>query len=335
MHKIGKSTIVFDNVYLNETATIVGPKEYMGPLRYYYDQYYNNLDCNESSWEKAEMRLQIDAINKVMDKLNIQEEDISLIFSGDLNNQIAVSNYVMRNFDVSHIGMYGACSTSVLSLINGSVFVDAGFNGYIGCLTSSHNATSERQFRYPTEYGGQKPDSLTSTTTGAGIGIISSLKGKVKIVSATIGKVIDVDLKDPLDLGRTMAPAAAFTLKEHLTDLNIDPDYYDLILTGDLSKYGSQVFIKGLKELNINVNNHNDCGLLVYDIDNQDVYAGGSGCACCAIVMYSYVYKKLINNEIKRVLIIATGALMNPIMTSQKESIPSIAHAIALESVVE
>lgn len=333
MRKVGNSSIIFDSVYLNETATIVGPKEYMGPLRYYYDHFYNNLDCNEDSWEKAEMRLQIDAINKVMEKLQIKEKDISVIFSGDLNNQIAVSSYVMRDFDVCHVGMYGACSTSVLSLINGSVYVDAGFSGYIGCLTSSHNATSERQFRYPTEYGGQKPDSLTSTTTGAGIGLISSKKSKVKIVSATIGKVTDVDLKDPLDLGRTMAPAAAFTLKDHLNDLNIEPDYYDLILTGDLSKYGSQVFIKGLKELNINLNNYNDCGLLVYDINNQDVFAGGSGCACCAIVMYSYVYKKLLNKELKRVLIIATGALMNPTMTSQKETIPSIAHAIALERV--
>ena len=333
MRKVGNSSIIFDSVYLNETATIVGPKEYMGPLRYYYDHFYNNLDCNEDSWEKAEMRLQNDAINKVMEKLQIKEKDISVIFSGDLNNQIAVSSYVMRDFDVCHVGMYGACSTSVLSLINGSVYVDAGFNGYIGCLTSSHNATSERQFRNPTEYGGQKPDSLTSTTTGAGIGLISSKKSKVKIVSATIGKVTDVDLKDPLDLGRTMAPAAAFTLKDHLNDLNIEPDYYDLILTGDLSKYGSQVFIKGLKELNINLNNYNDCGLLVYDINNQDVFAGGSGCACCAIVMYSYVYKKLLNKELKRVLIIATGALMNPTMTSQKETIPSIAHAIALERV--
>lgn len=333
MRKVGNSSIIFDSVYLNETATIVGPKEYMGPLRYYYDHFYNNLDCNEDSWEKAEMRLQNDAINKVMEKLQIKEKGISVIFSGDLNNQIAVSSYVMRDFDICHVGMYGACSTSVLSLLNGSVYVDAGFSGYIGCLTSSHNATSERQFRYPTEYGGQKPDSLTSTTTGAGIGLISSKKSKVKIVSATIGKVTDVDLKDPLDLGRTMAPAAAFTLKDHLNDLNIEPDYYDLILTGDLSKYGSQVFIKGLKELNINLNNYNDCGLLVYDINNQDVFAGGSGCACCAIVMYSYVYKKLLNKELKRVLIIATGALMNPTMTSQKETIPSIAHAIALERV--
>ena len=333
MRKCGRSSLIFDNVYLNETATIVGPKEYMGPLRYYYDQYYNNLDCNEDSWEKAEMRLQTDAINLAMEKLKLNDNDISVIFSGDLNNQIAVSSYVMRKFDICHIGMYGACSTSVLSLINGSVFVDGGIKGYVGCLTSSHNSTSERQFRYPTEYGGQKPDSLTSTTTGAGIGLISNKKSFVKVTSATIGKVTDVNLKDPLDLGRTMAPAAAFTLKEHLEDLNIDSDYYDLILTGDLSKYGSQIFLKCLKEIGINLTNHNDCGLLVYDINNQDVFAGGSGCACCAIVMYSYVYKKMLKKELNRVLLIATGALMNPVMTSQKESIPSIAHAISLERV--
>lgn len=333
MRKCGMSSFIFENVYLNETATIVGPKEYLGPLRYYFDKYYNNLDCNEDSWEKAEMRLQTDAIKLVMEKQSLNDNDISLIFSGDLNNQIAVSSYVMRKFNICHVGMYGACSTSVLSLINGSVFVDSGIKDYVGCLTSSHNSTSERQFRYPTEYGGQKPDSLTSTVTGAGIGLISNKKSFVKITSATIGKVIDVNLKDPLDLGRTMAPAAVFTLKEHLQDLDIDPSYYDLILTGDLSKYGSEIFIKCLKEISINLNNHNDCGLLVYDINNQDVFAGGSGCACCAVVMYSYVYKKLLNKELNRVLIIATGALMNPVMTSQKESIPSIAHAIALERV--
>lgn len=333
MRKIGKSSIILDNVYLNGSSTVVGPKEYMGPLKYYYDCYYNSLDCNEDTWEKAEMRLQQDAIEQVMNKLKITESDISVIFSGDLNNQIAVSSYAMRNYDICHIGLYGACSTSVLSLINGSVFVDSGIGNYVGCLTSSHNATSERQFRYPTEYGGQKPDSLTSTVTGAGVGIISNNKSDIKITKATIGKVIDVNLKDPLDLGRTMAPAAAFTFISHLEDFDIKPDYYDLILTGDLSKYGSEIFLKCISSKGIELNNYNDCGLLVYDINNQDVFAGGSGCGCCAIVLYSYIVKKLKNKELSRVLIIATGALMNPIMTAQKETIPSIAHAISLERV--
>ena len=334
MRKVGNSSLIFDNVYLNASATVVGPKEILGPIKYYYDCYYNELDCNEESWEKAEMRLQRDAIELVMEKLKITDSDVSVIFSGDLNNQIAVSNYVMRNYDICHIGMYGACSTSVLSLINGSVFVDSGIQKYVGCLTSSHNSTSERQFRYPTEYGGQKPDSLTSTVTGSGIGMISINKSDIKITSATIGKVTDVNLKDPLDLGRTMAPAAAFTLLEHLKDLEIDPDYYDLILTGDLSKYGSEIFIKCLETKGIKLTNYNDCGLLVYDINNQDVYAGGSGCGCCALVLYSYVVKKMKTSELNKVLVIATGALMNPIMTAQKETIPSIAHAISLERVM-
>lgn len=333
MRKIGSSSILFDNVYLNESATIVGPKEYLGPLKYYYDCYYNSLDCNEDSWEKAEIRLQQDAIEQVMHKLNITDNDISVMFSGDLNNQIAVSSYAMRNYNICYIGLYGACSTSVLSLINGSVFVDGGIGKYVGCLTSSHNATSERQFRYPTEYGGQKPDSLTSTVTGCGIGIISSKKSTIKITKATIGKVIDVNLKDPLDLGRTMAPAAAFTMLSHLEDFNIEPDYYDLILTGDLSKYGSDIFLKCLSSKGINLTNYNDCGLLVYNINSQDVFAGGSGCGCCAVVLYSYIVKKLKAKELNKVLIIATGALMNPIMTAQKETIPSIAHAISLERV--
>ena len=333
MRKIG-SSILFDNVYLNASSTIVGPKEHDGPLKYYYDHHYNDLACNEDSWEKAEMRMQLDAIESVMKKLDITENDIDIIFSGDLNNQIAVSSYVMRKLNISHIGLYGACSTSVLGLINGSMIVEHQQFNYIGCMTSSHNATSERQFRYPTEYGGQKPASLTSTATGAGIGIISNKKSEIRITSATIGKVIDVDLKDPLDLGRTMAPAAVNTLKEHLNDLNIKPDYYDLILTGDLSKYGSNIFIKCLEEMGITLNNYNDCGLMVYDINNQEVFAGGSGCACCALVMYGYVVEKLKKQELNRVLLIATGALMNPVMTAQKETIPSIAHAISLERVI-
>lgn len=334
MHRVGKSSIMFDNVYINASSTVVGPKEYKGPLKYYFDKHYNELDCFEESWEKAEMRMQQDAIENAFNKASLKEDDVDIIFSGDLNNQIAVSSYVMRNYDICHVGLYGACSTSVLSLINGAVYVDGGINNYIGCLTSSHNATSERQFRYPTEYGGQKPSSITSTATGAGMAIISNKKSTIKIKSATIGKVKDINLKDPLDLGRTMAPAAVSTLKEHLEDLQISPDYYDLILTGDLSKYGSKVFKESLLELGIDLKNYNDCGLMVYDIEHQDVFAGGSGCACCALVMYGYVIKKMQEEELSRVLLIATGALMNPIMTAQKESIPSIAHAISLERVI-
>ena len=265
MRKVGQCSVLFDNVYLNESATVVGPKEYMGPLKYYYDKYYNSLDCNEDSWEKAEMRLQQDAIELVMEKLSLNDEDISFIISGDLNNQIAVSSYVMRNYDICHIGMYGACTTSVLSLLNGSVFVDSNIGKYVGCLTSSHNATSERQFRFPTEYGGQKPQSLTSTVTGAGIGIISNNKSEIKITGGTFGKVVDVNLKDPLDLGRTMAPAAAMVFLQHLKDFRIDPSYYDLILTGDLGALGSRLLKHLTSERGFSIEkNHVDCGEIIY-----------------------------------------------------------------------
>ena len=333
MRKIG-SSILFDNVYLNASSTIVGPKEHDGPLKYYYDHHYNDLACNEDSWEKAEMRMQLDAIESVMKKLDITENDIDIIFSGDLNNQIAVSSYVMRKLNISHIGLYGACSTSVLGLINGSMIVEHQQFNYVGCMTSSHNATSERQFRYPTEYGGQKPESLTTTASGCGVGLISSIPACIKISCGTIGRVVDSSIIDAQDLGRAMAPACAETLRNHLHDFSCSVDDYDLILTGDLSKYGSEAFKKMVKAYGIELkDNYKDSGMMLYDLEKQHVHAGGSGCGCISLVTLGYVVKQMYENKLRRVLVIATGALMNPVMVAQKETIPAIAHAICLERV--
>ncbi|MBQ3001191.1 MAG: stage V sporulation protein AD [Bacilli bacterium] len=332
MKKIGKNSIIFDDVYLFSAATVSGPTEKNGPLGGFFDSSYEKLDCGESSWEKAEARLMNDAIRLALFKAGLSEEDLSLIVAGDLNNQLGVSNSVMKDKKVPFLGVYGACSTSVLSLINGSVYIDNGFGNYIACATSSHNATSERQFRYPTEYGGQKPSSLTSTATGAGCGIVSKNKSSIKITAATLGEVYDAECYDSLDMGRTMAPAAAFTLKQHLKDLNVSIDDYDLIITGDLSTYGKKVFDDILLEYDIDVRNrHHDAGCMLYNPNRQTVLAGGSGCACCALVMYGFIVEEMIKKNLNKVLIIATGALHNPIMIAQKESIPAIAHAICLE----
>ena len=336
MKQRGKSSIVFDDVYLTSYACVSGPLEMKGPLGEYIDAGYDKLNCNQNSWEKAEATLMKDAIELALLKGDYEKNDISIIMSGDLNNQIAITSYVMRDFAAPCIGLYGACSTSCLSLINGSVYIDNGFGKIAVCTTSSHNATSERQFRYPTEYGGQKPTSITFTATGAGAGIVSKekKKAKIKVTRATIGQIIDAGVSDPLDMGRSMAPAAAMTFKQHLDDFHINANEYDLVITGDLSKYGSIVFEDILKEWGIDVSNrHFDAGCLLYNAKKQKVFAGGSGCACAALVMYGYLCHELAHKKLKKVLVLATGALHNPVMLAQNETIPCIAHAIVLEGV--
>lgn len=332
MKKVGFSSIKFDNVYLKSWGTASGPKEKEGPLGDYFDITFQDLYCGESTWEEAEMNLMRNALSEALRKSKLTVEELSLATGGDLNNQIAISNYLMNDYNIPFIGIYGACSTAVLSLINGASFMDSGFGKYIACMTSSHNSTSERQFRYPTEYGGQKPPSITTTVTGSGVGILTSEKTGIKITKATIGCVTNCDELDAQDMGRTMAPAAAMTLKQHLEDFNLTPSDYDLIVTGDLSLYGSKVFIDILKEYLIDVTDvYKDCGLMIYDIEKQNVSAGGSGCGCASLVMYGYLCSELYKNNYHKILVIATGALLNPVMVAQGKKIPSIAHAIVLE----
>lgn len=333
MKRVGKYSVLFDNVYLKETAIVGGKFEKEGPMQEYFDKLYDDNYCEVSSWEAAEIRLLEDAYEALINKSKIIKDDIELYIGGDLNNQIAVTNYFMRENDHPFLGIYAACSTCCEGLIIGSCYVDSSFNNVI-CSTSSHNATSERQFRYPTEYGGQKPESTTFTSTVAGMGLLSKESSNIKVTKATIGVVVDAGIKDPQDMGRAMAPAASITLKNHLNDFNLSVDDYDLILTGDLSYYGSIVFKEVLNKYNINIKeNYNDCGLLLYDRFNQSVYAGGSGCGCVAAVSYGYVKRLLDENKINNVLIIGTGALLNPIMIAQGDSIPCIAHAVVLERV--
>ncbi len=332
MRKVGKNSVAFDNVFLWSYANSASIKEHNGPLGAYIDYCFPNLYCDGKTWEDAEMNLLRKAWEISLTKGNLKVDDIGIAIGGDLNNQIAVTSYLMQEYDVPFMGVYGACSTATLSLINGSMMVDGGYDGYVACLTSSHNSTSERQFRYPTEYGIKRTPSVTSTVTGAGVGILSNRQTKIKITKATLGKVINSTLKDASDMGRAMAPAAASTLKQHFDDFGIDENDYDLIVTGDLSNYGSKVFLDILKELSINLGNkYKDSGLMIYDIKKQDVVAGGSGCACISVVMYGYLSYLLKTKKLKKILVIATGALLNPVMTFQGKEIPGIAHAVALE----
>lgn len=326
-----RATYIFDRVYLKGTGTSVGPLEKQGPLGAYFDRDYENNYCGEKNWEAAERRLLSDAIILAVVNSGFKMDEVELIIAGDLINQNVISNYAMRDFDTPFLGMYGACSTSMQTLLTGSMFINSGMFNNIVVASSSHNSTAERQFRYPTEYGGQKPPTMTFTVTGAGAALISSKPSSIKITAATIGRVIDAKQKNPNDMGSAMAPAASDTLIRHFQDLNITPDYYDMIVTGDLSKIGSQVLLDIMNYENYSIDKlHHDCGKMIYSED-QKVFAGGSGCACCAVVTYGYIKHLLETDQIKRALVVATGALLNPMMTLQKETIPCIAHAVAFE----
>ena len=262
---------------------------------------------------------------------NVLLDNIDLFIGSDLLNQLSSSNYIMRDYNKPFIGTYSACASSGLNIILASVFIERGFYNNILVFTSSHNNTAERQFRYPIEFGVQKKNTSTYTVTGSGSVILTSEESELKIRNITIGKVIDYGLSNVNDFGSTMAIAAFDTFKRHFKELNLKYNYYDLILTGDLSKVGKKIFERLLKEENIEVKEYEDCGLLIYDIEKQNVFSGGSGCACSMITVFSYIIDKMKKKQYKRVLVIATGALLSNTIINQKESIPSIAHAYSIE----
>lgn len=327
-------TFYYNNVYLKETSCITGPYEKKGPLGKYFDKSYKDLYMGEKSFEKGEIKLVKDSLNILFRKSKIGKEKIDLVVGGDLLNQITASTYGALGVG-DFIGIYGACSSSVLGMIIVSNFIESGFINRGVSLVSSHNMTSEKQFRYPTEYGAPKPHTSTFTSTGAASCLLTNEKSKVKVECATLGRIIDYNQNDPNDMGRVMAPAAIDTLVRHFKDTGRDPNYYDLILTGDLGKYGLEI-VKDYMccEHNIELSNYNDCGVMLYNLEKQkEVHAGGSGPVCIALVVYSYIYNLLLKKKLKRVLFLATGALFSPLLLYQKENINSICHAISLEVV--
>lgn len=328
----GKQSWQFQNdIYLTSAGTSAGPMETDGPLGSYFDSTYETLYCGEKNWEMAERKLMEDAVTHCMRKVNQQLSQIDLFLAGDLLNQLVTSNFSAEKIQLPYLGMFGACSTSMETLATGAALVDGGFANQALAAVSSHNATAERQFRNPTEYGGQKPETMTSTATGAGAALISREASAVKITGATIGKVFNWGIKDAANLGTAMAPAASDTIAVHLTEFGRSANDYDLIVTGDLSGVGSPLLKDLLYERGFDITGvHQDCGLMLFR-PNQPVFAGGSGCASSALVTYSYLFDELIRGNVRRILVVATGALHNPIIVQQKEGIPCIAHAVVLE----
>lgn len=329
-------TFKFNNVYVNGTGTVVGPYEKDGPLGNKFDKAYDDLYNGEKSWEKAEVTLLEESIDILLNKTKKKKEDIDVIIAGDLLNQITASCYGVQKFKIPFLGIYSACSTSTEGILLGATLIDTGRIKNSIVSVSSHNMASEKQFRNPTEYGAPKPKTATFTTTGGASILLSTTKSNIKVESATLGKICDMDQKDPNNMGACMAVAAADTIYTHLKDTKRDINYYDLIITGDLGIYGKEILLDYMKsEYGLDISSkYNDSGTMIYNSEVQEeTLAGGSGPACSPLVNYSYTIPLLDKGTLKRVLIVATGALFSPTFVYQKEPILSISHAVSLESV--
>ncbi|WP_100372596.1 stage V sporulation protein AD [Bacillus sp. FJAT-45037] len=330
--KVGKQTWSFNNdVFIQSTGTVVGPLEGKGPLGSYFDKVFDNLYCGADNWELAERALMEEAVQISLEKVNRKPADMDVLLAGDLLNQIVTSNYTARQLAIPFLGMFSACATVMEAVAIASVLVNSQYVDHALVAVSSHHSTAERQFRYPTEFGGQRPETSTYTVTGAGAVIIGRKVSKIKVELATIGQVVDMGIGNPMDMGSAMAPAAAKTLLTHLKDTKRDPTYYDLIVTGDLSRVGSSIMRKLVEEEGVKLGtNYEDCGVILYH-QEQPVFSGGSGAGCPAVVTFGYLMREMERGAIKKLLVIATGALLSPIMMQQKETIPSIAHAVVFE----
>lgn len=338
--KIGKQTIKFNNTpVIRECGSVVGPKEKSGPLSNYFDTVLDDVYFGETTFEKAESKLIIQAVNNILNKSNLTLNNIDYMFAGDLLNQCISSGYALRTLEIPFLGLYGACSTFVEANILASVFIDSGFATNCIAAASSHFCSAERQFRMPLEQGTQTPPTGQWTVTGSGATLLTNNSNDPnhtfpRITYATPGKIVDMGITDIANMGAAMAPAAFDTIITHLEDTNRAPDYYDLIVTGDLGILGSEILKEQLFNYGIDITRvHNDCGKMIFDCNTQDTYSGGSGCGCCATVFSGYIYKKLMDKSINKVLLVATGALMSPVSLGQGESIPGIAHAISIENI--
>ncbi|MCR8645742.1 stage V sporulation protein AD [Paenibacillus sp. N1-5-1-14] len=331
----GKQTWLFDiPPIIISSSAVVGPDEGQGPLQNDFDIVHDDSTIQESTWEKAEKKLLEQAAQIAVQKANLKTSDMDFYIGGDLMNQIISASFSARTLAIPYIGIFGACSTSMEGLALGSMIVASGGAQHVLCGTGSHNSSVEKQFRYPTEYGSQKPPTAQYTVTGAGACVLARFGKGPCVTSATIGKVVDMGITDPFNMGAAMAPAAVDTIETHFKDLNRDPSYYDLIVTGDLAAVGHDIAKALFKERNFPINHtkFGDCGLMIYDREKQAVQAGGSGAACSAVVTYGTLLKRLNAGELKRILVVATGALLSPLTFQQDESIPCIAHAVAIEN---
>jgi stage V sporulation protein AD len=331
--KLGRQSFSFTNPpVIAAAANIVGPMEGQGPLGRQFDWILDDILFGEPTWERAESKILRESAKLALRKINWQPGDVDFFLAGDLLNQIISANFAARSIGAPFLGLFGACSTFAEAIMLGCMLIDGSFASRVLLSSSSHHNAAERQFRFPIEQGTQRPPSAQWTVTGGGaLALAKQGEGPV-VTMGTAGKVIDLGIADPNNMGAAMAPAAADTLISHFQDTGTEPASYDLILTGDLGLVGHDV----LKELMrtrgyLLGDNYQDCGLLIYDLTRQDVHAGGSGCGCSAVVFTGSIWNQLRSGGCKKVLLMATGALMSPTSSQQGETIPAVAHAVVVE----
>lgn len=330
--KTGNQTVIFQNPpFVLAGYNVVGPLEGQGPLKDYFDVILKDTYDGEKSWEKTEAKMLEKAIRGAASKGNIPLDSVDYILAGDLLNQIISSNFAARQIGLPFIGLYGACSTMALSIALGSMLIDGGYASKVVASASSHHNTAERQYRLPTEQGNQRPMYAQWTVTGAGSLVLADSGNGPRVTSATIGRVLDYGETDANNMGAAMAPAVADTILNHFADLNRAPDYYDLVATGDLGAVGLILCTEILQRSGLSFpNNFTDCGVMVYRPE-QDTHAGGSGCGCSAVVLSGNILTRMLNGELKKVLLIGSGCLHSTASSLQGETMPAIGHAVAIE----
>ena len=329
----GKRSLIFPQPpVLLAYASVAGKKESEGPLKNTFDVTTKDTKFGQKTWEKAETQMQKTAMLLAMQKANLTEADLDAAFVGDLLNQCIGSSFSMRNNDVPTFGLYGACSTMAEGLVLAAMAVSGGFCRKTLTLSSSHFASSERQYRFPLGYGGQRTPTAQWTVTGAGAVILGNRGEGLRLKTATIGTIVDRGIKDANNMGAAMAPAAFATLRAHFDDLQCTPEDYDLIVTGDLGRLGSHIVRELFEREGVHLGaRYDDCGVMIFDTEKQDVHCGGSGCGCSASVLCGHLLGKLERGELRRLLFCGTGALLSPLSTQQGESIPAVCHAISIE----
>ncbi len=332
--QIGKQSIRFVKpVFIMSSACVVGPKEGDGPLKDTFDEIVEDATFGKDSWEEGESEMMKQTVSLAIKKAKLKEEDIRYLFAGDLLGQLIATTFGLMDFEIPLFGLYGACSTIGEALSLGAMTVHAGYADYVVAVASSHFASAEKQFRFPLEYGNQRPMSSTWTVTGSGAFVLSEKEGNVMITGITTGKVVDYGVKDSSNMGACMAPAAADVLYQHFQDFQVSPSDYDKIVTGDLGIVGKEILATLMSEYGYDISAvHMDCGIEIYDNPNQDTHAGGSGCGCSSVTLAGALMNDLKQGKLKKILFIPTGALLSTVSYNEGQSIPGIAHAVVIES---
>lgn len=330
--KRGRQSFIFpERPVITAWASVAGKKESEGLLAHAFDVINQDSYFGQTTWEQGEKRMQQLALETLAQKAGLQQKEFDLVFSGDLLNQCIGSSFTLRNTGIPHLGLYGACSTMAESLLLAAMTVNGGYADRAVALTSSHFASSERQYRFPLGYGGQRTPTAQWTVTGSGAVMVCSSGIGPHIESCTVGTVTDLGIKDANNMGAAMAPAALATIKAHFSDMKIGPDDFDLIVTGDLGQLGKELLLALARREGLSLGGKlEDCGCLVFDREKQDVHSGGSGCGCSAITLCSKLLPELKKGKRKRILFCGTGALLSPTSTQQGLPIPGVCHAVSI-----